>query len=312
MKVYRTIPELPVSHKGLFVAIGVFDGVHIGHQALLNRMVRDASSTGMTGAVFTFLNHPLSFLAPAYSPPRLITPHRQLQLFKEIGVQIVVRIRFDRHYAQMKAEEFINDILHKKLRAKKVYCGQDFQFGQGGLGNVELLKRLGAKLGIETVVVPPVMVNGCVVSSTLIRQLLLAGKVQQVAKLLGRPFELPGRVIKGEGIASSRLGYPTANLKVHRDLITPADGVYAVIAILNGRRYKGMMNIGTCPTFGKRQRTLEVHLFDFQGNIQGKNLTVLLIARMRKERRFVSERQLISQLHQDKQKALAILNARNF
>ncbi|MCD6385401.1 bifunctional riboflavin kinase/FAD synthetase [Candidatus Sumerlaeota bacterium] len=311
MKIYRTVPRRPATHKGLYVAIGVFDGLHIGHQALINSMIKDAQTAGVYSAVLTFLNHPLSVLAPAYCPPRLITPEKQIQLFSQMGVDIVVRIRFDIHYARMKPEEFIKNILYEKLRATKIYCGQDFQFGHGGVGNVDVLRQVGGKLGMETVVVPPVMVNGCVVSSTLIRQLLLAGKVHQVVKLLGRPFELSGRVIKGEGIATSRLGYPTANLKVHRDLITPADGVYAVVAVLNRRRYKAMMNIGTCPTFGKHQRTLEVHLLDFQGNLQGKTLNVLFIARMRKERIFTSEHHLIRQLHQDKQKALAILSARN-
>lgn len=294
------------------MAVGVFDGLHLGHHAIIQGMIGDSRKNEATSCVLTFLNHPLSLLAPAYCPKRLITPGQQLQLFKQTGIELLIRIKFDQDFARLTPEEFIEKILFRQLGARRIYCSADFHFGRNGKGNVDYLLHLGKKLGLEVMVLPPVVINGCVVSSTLIRELLLAGRVEQAQKMLGRPFGLQGRVIKGKGIGARILKCPTANLKVHSQLLIPANGVYAVVVLLNQRKYAGMMNIGTCPTFGEQKRSVEVHILDFNGDLLGKTLAVEFIARLRAERKFKSVPLLRRQIAIDEQHTRKVLQRIKF
>jgi riboflavin kinase/FMN adenylyltransferase len=307
MKTFRTLESVQSFEGKVFVAIGVFDGVHLGHQAIINRMIQESPQYGARSMVFTFLNHPLSMLAPPYAPERIMTPAQQQCFFRHCGIDILLRPRFSQYLARMSPQEFITDLLLKKLKASRIYCGEDFQFGKDGTGKVAYLKTFGKRKGIETIIVPPVMSKGSRVSSTMIRELIHAGRITEANSMLGHPLELIGTVIKGRGIGGTELGFPTANLRIHRELIVPAKGVYAVEVTSEGACYNGIMNIGRCPTFGKLKQSLEVHLIDFTGDLLGKKISVTFFKRLREELKFDSPGELKSQIARDKQNALDAL-----
>ncbi len=312
MKLHRSIEQYKCADTRDSIAVGVFDGVHVGHQEVITRMVQEARKKGVRSVVFTFLNHPLTILAPAYSPPRLLTPEQQLKVFSSLGVDSVLRIQFDEDFARITPLEFVQDILARRLCAGRIFCSKDFRFGRDGEGDVHFLSSQGRQYGISVSVVPPLVRDGFLVSSTMIRQMVIEGRVEQAARMLGRPFQFPARVVRGKGIGSSHLGYPTANLQPPRGHVVPAHGVYAVVGAVDGETYPGMMNIGECPTFEKGRRTFEVHLFNFNGALQGKTLLVGFVAFMRDERKFDNESELRRQLSQDRRHALELLEPINF
>lgn len=307
MEVIQTLNKITLPPQSSFVTVGVFDGVHRGHSALIEAMVNDARRASAKTCVLTFENHPLSLLAPAYCPKRLTTPQQQQYLLQQKSIDLLVRIKFDKKFAQLSPTEFIEKILCGRLGAKRIYCSADFQFGQSGAGNVNFLLQYGKKWGLETVVVPPVTLNGCVVSSTLIRELLLAGRIEQANQMLGYLFALEGKVVSGKGLGRKVLHYPTANLEISPELLIPADGVYAVLVTLDEQKYEGMLNIGTCPTFGEYPRSVELHILDYTGDLLGKILKVQFISRLRDELKFPSTEELRHQLARDEQQTRTLL-----
>ncbi len=311
MKIYRSIDSVSRIKGSCYVAIGVFDGVHKGHQALINKMIHDAQGKDVRTMVFTFLNHPLSVLAPAYRPRRITTPGQQAEHFRRLGVDILTRIKFDETLAQITPEQFVDEIVRHKLHGVRVYCGNDFQFGRNGKGSTDFLKSYGKKRDIATVEVQPIQQDKTIISSTMIRQLLLRGKVEQAARALGHPFEMEGKVVKGRGVGSDTLGFPTANLRVYPGMVIPARGVYAARVQYAGSIYGGMMNVGQCPTIPKKRVTVEVHVFDFKKNIRGKKLAVSMIKYIRNEQRFHSVDRLKQQMRDDREKALRALDTVN-
>ncbi len=299
--------DLPLELPNPVVTLGNFDGVHLGHRRLLEETRRLAEELKGTSVVATFEPHPRRVLRPEADLKLLTTFEERLALFKEAGMEAILVIPFTSSLAALPAEEFVEEYLVYGLRARGVVVGYDYRFGKKRKGDTELLKRLGEKYNFSVIVVPPQRVNGTVISSSLIRELLEKGRVEEAARLLGRPYSVKGKVIKGHG-RGVQLGFPTANLEVPREKLIPALGVYAVrVVVFDGGRLSGVANIGYKPTFSDKELSFEVHIFNFNGNLYGKTITVEFIKYIRPELKFPSSSALKEQIHKDCLKAKEIL-----
>jgi riboflavin kinase/FMN adenylyltransferase len=304
MIVVERIEDLNPHYPYVVVAVGTFDGVHLGHQEILRRVVRRAREQGGTAAVFTFVRHPLEVVSPAKAPP-LITPMPiKREIIRAIGIELLVAVTFTPFLATTLPADFVKTCLVDRLGARFVCVGYDFAFGKGRAGSPDTLRRLGQdhQFGVE--VVPPRMVDGQVVSSTMIRGLLGRGDLAQAARFLGRPYTVQGPVERGVGRGRG-LGYPTANLPVTPDLLLP-DGVYVGQAWLRQSLQRALINIGSAPTFGDGTRRIEVHLLETHEDLYGEALTVFFLARLRDERRFDSPESLRRQIDSDRQAAASV------
>ena len=289
------------------VAIGNFDGVHRGHQALLDTTSRLAHAAGGEAVVLTFDPHPARFFAPALAPPMLVTLERRLELLAEAGADVVVVEPFTADLAAMPANRFVAEVLHRDLDARHIVVGWDFTYGAGRQGNATTLTREGACLHLGVSIVPPVMVAGLVCSSTKIREFVLEGRVEGAAMLLGRPFELTGRVVRGVQRGRT-LGIPTANLDPEADLV-PKSGVYAAWAFrVDGGpppRLRAAVSIGSNPTFAgdgagaPSAVNVEAHLLDFEGDLYGARLRLEFAGHIRDQRRFASADELVAEIRRD-------------
>ncbi|WP_460038816.1 bifunctional riboflavin kinase/FAD synthetase [Thermaerobacter litoralis] len=280
------------------VAIGTFDGVHRGHQALLRGAVAAARAQQAQAVALTFDPHPLAVLAPEKMPPLLGTLEDRLALFAALGLDRVLVARFDRALAQTPAEEFARQVLAGRLGARAVFVGYNFRFGRGGAGTPEDLERWGRQWGFWTHTVPPVRVGDQLVSSSWVRGLLEMGQVEVAATALGRLYSVAGRVVRGEGRGAG-LGFPTANLDLPPGLALPAPGVYAVWVRTPQGLFPGVANLGRRPTFGGGALRLEVHLLDGGGDLYGQTLRVGFARRLREERRFNGPAELVAQIGRD-------------
>jgi riboflavin kinase/FMN adenylyltransferase len=307
MRAINSLQEVKLGRLGreIYLTLGVFDGMHRGHQALIRRVVDEARQRRALGVVFTFQNHPLEVLAPPYCPLRLLTPDRKLEILRGLGVDIAIMIPFTRRFARLGAREFVEDILVRRCRVRKIFCGADYRFGYEGKGDVGHLRSLGREYGFSVETIEPVEYRGMVVSSTKIRELLQEGMVDRAARLLTRPYDLVGRVKKGKGVGRT-LGFPTANLDVGENVIVPAVGVYAVIGEHGKRRYGGMVNIGYSPTLGGDTFGIEIHMFDFCRKMGRKQIRIFFLKRLRSEKRFATLSKLQKQLRKDEHSARAI------
>ena len=294
----------------MVVVAGNFDGVHLGHQAVLAEAKARAKAANAPFAVLTFEPHPRAVFQPGAAPFRL-TPFRPKSLVLEsLGVDLLFTLHFDQDFAQKSAEDFVAEVLVAGLGAKDVVVGYDFVFGHRRRGTPDLLKTEGAKHGFGVQVVAPVAASGgAVYSSTNIREHLVAGKPREAAKLLGRPWEIDGRVETGDKLGRT-IGFPTANIDL-ADYLRPAAGVYAVRAgVEEGseiRWYDGAANLGWRPTVGGKDLRLEAHLFDFDGDLYGRRLRVAFVERLRPEQRFAGLDALKAQIAADCDKARQIL-----
>jgi len=310
IKVVRYVEYIrfQTERKRTHVTVGAFDGIHVGHQKLIRKTVDTARANRAMPAVLTFQNHPLTILAPSYAPMRLSSDEARTDLFESMGVRILVLIPFNRSVADLSPEKFVEDILVHGLRVRHLVCGYNFHFGKNGAGNVDVLAELGKKHDFTVEKVPPVKVRGVVVSSTKIRELLTQGMVSTVAEFLGRPYTIRGVVKKGFGRGRS-LHYPTANLDLPRDLLIPAEGVYAVRVVLkNGGEYGAMMNIGHNPSFPGDRLSVEVHLFDFDGDLIGETMEIKFVNRLRIEMKYEKIEDLMDQLKRDETSARKFLS----
>ncbi|MCX5686311.1 MAG: bifunctional riboflavin kinase/FAD synthetase [Candidatus Omnitrophica bacterium] len=307
MRVIRGLKNLrPIKNSS--VTIGVFDGVHIGHRKIIRKVVRAAKRRGIPSVVLTFDPHPLKVLGAKSRTPSLISLKHRMKLIEELGVDNLVVLNFTRSFSRIPAQNFVRDILVKKIGAKAIFAGPDFYFGKGAEAGRALLEKLSRKFGLEAEIVKPVKVRGRVVSSSLIREHISKGKLGEAAALLGRSFSILGTVVKGTGLARY-LGYPTANVNPHHEAIPPT-GVYAVRVKLGPRRFSGVLNIGTRPTFYSptdKEPSIEVHIFDFKGDLYGKEIEILFVKKIRQERKFKVIADLIGQIRTDEKKALQIL-----
>ena len=305
MKTIRDVDHIPKDLTGAIVTIGNFDGVHLGHQEIFKKIVRQAEETHKKSVVITFDPHPQKIMHPEKRPFFLLTPlQEKLNLIESCGVDAVILISFSTEFADVTAEDFVEGILWKKLRLSKLFVGYDYAFGKGKAGNAQFLTKSGRRLGFQVEEIGVVETGGMIASSTNIRLSILAGNVGLAAEMLGRPYSVSGTVVKGYRRGTG-MGYPTANIRSEK--VIPATGVYAVVAELEGARHNGVINIGNNPTFGNEETSAEVHLLDFEGDIYEKNITVLFIDRLRDERRFKNPEELARQIKKDIEKARKIL-----
>ncbi|GAW94299.1 bifunctional riboflavin kinase/FAD synthetase [Calderihabitans maritimus] len=306
MKVIRTLDNID-EMRNLVIALGNFDGVHRGHRHLIEGVVSTARKINGTAGVLTFDPHPAKVLKPEASPGFILTPETKLRLIAHLGVDLTILVPFDEDLARIEPTKFIENILWEKLRPSVIYVGFNYTFGKAAKGRPELLKRYGEKLNFEVKIVPPVMIGGVPVSSTLIREMLVKGDISRAKDLLGYWPILEGKVVSGDQ-KGREIGFPTANLAMEEDLLLPARGVYAAWVIRKHEIYKGIVNIGYKPTFGERSTpTVEVHIFDLDEDLYGQSLELRLRQRIRPEKKFPGTRELAQQIRVDIETAKEVL-----
>jgi riboflavin kinase/FMN adenylyltransferase len=309
MKLLRHIDELEADCAGgTCITIGVFDAVHRGHQMVIRRARDQARMRAVKSLVFTFERHPLSLIAPAYCPPVLTQPDEKARLISELEVDLCLMLKFTPEIARIPADEFIDDILVRRCQVRYITCGWNFSFGAGGKGNTQMLKARGKELKFDVEILDPMRESASPISSTRVREHLLEGRVEDAIKFLQRRYGFEGEVVSGHQ-RGRQIGFPTANLKVPENQLIPADGVYAVLVRVEGATHGGMMNIGRRPTFEGAGRAMEVHLFNFSGDLLGKQVWVEFVERVREEKKFGSVDELVAQLKQDQEKCERICAA---
>ena len=307
MRVHEELPDAPPD-RGTILTIGVFDGVHRGHQRLLKRVVEVASAQGMLSGVLTFANHPRAVLVPDTCINYITSVDDRLALLKDAGVDIVIPLHFDMELSRLRAHEF-TALLQERLKMAGLVMGYNFAMGFKREGTPETLASIGSEQGFSVTVVDAVTVEGGRVSSTVIRDSVAAGDVAGAASLLGRPFSLCGEVVVGAGRGRAVLGFPTANIDIPEERLAPGDGVYAAWASVGGERRMAATNVGVKPTFGDNKRNIESYLLDFDGDLYGKELTLEFVGRLRDELRFDSAEALVAQMHVDVEQARETLRA---
>ncbi len=290
------------------LTLGNFDGIHLGHQELVRMVIRRAKETGAVSMVVTFRPHPLKILAPEKCPPLISIYEEKIKLFERLGIDVLVKIPFTLEFSAMTPEDFVKDILCETLGAKEIFVGYNYRFGKGRKGDVRTLKRLGERFGFTVREVKQISLDNEVISSTKIRNLLKEGDVEHAAKLLGRTYAITGIVVKGDGRGKG-LGFPTANI-APKHAIIPSDGVYAVRLSVRDRLYDGIANIGMRPTFEKNVLAIEVHVFDFNEDVYGEDISLYFIRKIREERKFKSADALVDQIRSDIASAREILASR--
>lgn len=306
MKVFHTTQQAcAFLARGAAVTIGNFDGVHLGHCAILANLTAVAAAKRLKSVVLTFDPHPVKVLAPALAPPQINTREQKIELLAKLGLDVVVMQRFDLRFARVTPQAFFTRYLLAHLNARYISVGYDFTFGAGRQGTIETLERLGSTHDVQIHIVDAKMQGKMLVSSTVIRKLLSDGDVKTAESLLMRPFFIDGRVVHGQK-RGGELGLHTANLKSANELL-PRDGVYATLVRFGEHVYKSVSNIGFNPTFGNQERSVETHIFHFDKAIYGKSLRLMFIDRLRDEIKFESKQDLIAQIQKDIAKARRIL-----
>ncbi len=300
-------PALPPLPRGSTATVGSFDGVHLGHQAVLREIARRANAAGRSSVLVTFEPHPLEVVNPQAAPPLLTTGPERREILAQTPLDYVLFLRFDRRLAELSPEDFVRGVLLDRCSMRELVIGHDHGFGRGRSGDVETLRRLGASLRFEVAVVEAVDVGEQHVSSSRIRRAVAGGDLATAARMLGRPYSVSG--IVGQGERRGRLlGVPTINLAdVPPQKLLPPDGVYAARIEWRGGRAGGMLNQGPRPTFGDGRRIIEAHLFGFDGDLYGEWVRIEWVERLRDVQRFASVEQLQQQLERDRRLAQAVL-----
>jgi riboflavin kinase/FMN adenylyltransferase len=308
MRIVRTLHRVPADLRGAAVTIGNFDGVHLGHQRVMRQLVDEAGRRGIRPLVMVFEPQPQEYFTPYKAPARLTTLREKIVALGNCGIGDLLCLRFGRAVAEIEAEEFVRRFLVDALGARLVIVGDDFRFGRGRRGDFALLASMGRKHGYDLVDMETFTVQGRRVSSSWIRELLAAGDVEAAMRLLGRPYGITGRVVRGEGVGRT-LGFPTANIDVH-ERVPPLRGIYAVRVLgLNAGPISGVASIGTRPVFAGTRLLLEVFLFDWEAEIYGRRITVEFHCHLRPERNFASVEELRTQMRRDEEQARALLAA---
>jgi riboflavin kinase / FMN adenylyltransferase len=310
MQVIRSFDALARIAHGAYMAIGVFDGVHLGHQRVIAQARDDARATDGTSVVLTFDPHPMRALQPEKAPLLLTSTEHKLRLIEQLGVDACLLLKFDKPFSETPAEKFIEMVADKRNQLREICVGTRFRFGHRRAGDVRLIEKLAAIYGVGVKEIKSVNTgDGEMISSTAVRQHVLRGQIDRAAAMLGRPFSILGTVEKGDRVGRE-LGYPTANLNPHNETM-PTDGVYAVRVLTAKEKFGGIANIGVRPTFAGRsaKRRLEVHIFDFDREIYGQNLEVCFLKKLRDEKKFDSAEPLRKQIAADGQSARQIIQS---
>jgi len=280
------------------LTLGVFDGLHLGHQLIVRAVVERARATNAVPTVITFDPHPRAVLHPVSAPPLLQTFDQKLEAFGVLGIEQAIVIRFDAEFAQIRAEEFLREVVRERLQAKEVYLGRGFAFGRNREGNIELLKAVSEQLGFHADEVAEVRLRGQRISSSRIRELLAEGRVNLARRMLGRPYGVEGRVVRGDERGRT-LGFPTANVQPHNRVI-PRHGVYVTATLIEGTWRRSVTNVGTRPTFeSDAGPSVETYVMNWQGDLYGDVVRVRFLHRLRAERKFASVVQLKTQIERD-------------
>lgn len=281
------------------LAIGFFDGVHLGHQQIIRQTTTDARQHEASALIVTFDRHPNTIVAPDRSPPLIYSLAQKLRVFELLGVDVTLLIHFDKEFSQRSGEDFVSSLARDTGPIRSICVGANFVFGHKRSGNVELLRKLGAELNFAVHGLAAVALDGKAVSSTRIRQAITGGNLDAASQMLGRAYSLAGKVIAGDQLGR-QLGFPTANLEV-TGLVLPPTGVYAVQAKTNGNLHRAVVNIGSRPTLQNPQPQLrvEAHLLDFTGDLYGRELELIFVEKLRDERKFPSLAELRDQIARD-------------
>lgn len=294
-------------NKSTVMTLGTFDGLHLGHQKIINLAIKRAKKLGVDSALFTFATHPLKTIAPN-KVPRLLTSWKQKnKIIESLGVNQIIIKSFTSKFANLPYQEFVKSYLVDRFSVKEIIVGEDFRCGHQSKGTPKRLAGLGEEFGFKVTALPSIKINGQATGSTYIRNLVKAGRVDKVKEQLGRNFSLDCKVVKGDQ-RGRKLGFPTANLEPIVDYVLPPTGVYACRVILEDKTYDGVVNLGLRPTFNKEEFSVEAHIFNFDEEIYGQYLELEIIAKIRGEKKFKSKEELISRIKQDIDEVKEILN----
>lgn len=303
MRIFREITNDRIETPNV-LTFGVFDGLHLAHQRIMSRVVERARALGLPATVVTFDPHPRAVLHPQTAPPLLQTFEQKMEGIERLGIDQTVVLNFTHELSQVTAEEFLLKFIFGRLNAREVYLGQGFAFGHNREGRFELLSRVAEQVGCVAEEVPEVVIRGHRISSTTIRRLLAAGRVNLARRMLGRPYGIESRVIEGRKVGKVQLKYATANLKPHNTVI-PANGVYITLTLLEGSWRRSITNVGNRPTFGgEPELTVETHVMDFDRELYGEKIRVRFLHRLRGEKKFESIDALRAQIDRDYDRAV--------
>lgn len=297
LQTYHNLESIPKLTQDSVATFGVFDGLHIGHQDVIETVRTRADADNLASVLFGFYPHPLALLAPEKCPPVLMCLPKRLEILKQLGIDIAIFVNFSEQIASMSPDIFVNNVLLDLCRAKHVVVGYACQFGKDREGNAGLLESMGQQSKFGVTVVPPTQLNGLPVHSTRIRQAIARGDLGLASQLLGRIYSLSGTIIKGDG-RGRQLGFPTANIEPGEQLCPP-NGVYAIRGKLTDRWLDGVLNIGIRPTFNGTKFQVESHFFNFDELIYGETIEIYFVEKIRSERKFSNMRALVQQIHRD-------------
>ena len=307
MKIFNNIQSYS-SEKESILTIGTFDGVHIGHNKILTKLVEESKKNNLSSLIMTFFPHPRMVLQKSQEIKMINTMDEKIHLFEKTGVDNLIIQPFDENFSKIRAKEFVEEILVKKLKIKHIIIGYDHRFGKDREASVEDLKKFGLNYMFTVEEIAAQEIHSIAISSTKIRNAILKGEIKKCNEYLGRNFMLTGEVVHGDGLGK-KINFPTANIEIPETYkIIPKNGVYLVKTIINSEIYFGMMNIGVRPTIGGKNKSLEIHFFNFKDNIYNKTISVEIICKIRDEEKFSSIDELKIQLKKDEQFCLKLIN----
>ncbi|GAA0353098.1 bifunctional riboflavin kinase/FAD synthetase [Bowmanella denitrificans] len=307
MELIRGLHNIRERHKGCVLTIGKFDGVHLGHQAVLKRLIDKARTMQLPATVMVFEPQPEEVFSPESAPARISRLRDKYEQLRKLGVDRLLCIRFDKAFSQLSASDFVEDLLVKRLGIRFLVVGDDFRFGKGRSGDFTMLQSEGLHCGFDVVSTRSFRLQDCRISSTEIRRALALSDFQLAEAMLGRPFGISGKVVHGDKKGRT-LGFPTANVLLNR-CRAPLAGVFAVRVKVQGQTYQGVANIGNRPTVNGQRSQLEVHVFDFSAALYGRHIEVIPVVKIRDEMKFASLEALQQQIRQDASKARELLSA---
>lgn len=280
------------------VALGSFDGIHYGHQALIKTMVEEAGKQGLKSMVFSFSNHPRDLIPGKPKVKNILYKDEKEAIIAGLNVDALVAVPFDEEVMKLSPREFVLKFLVEGMNAKEVFCGFNYRFGYKAEGTPEFLDQLGKEFGFEVTVIPTVKIDGNIVSSSMIRTIIAAGQVEKCPMYMGRYYTIGGNVVIGNKLGR-KLGFPTSNLVIDENMVTPPNGVYATYCVYNGKRYPSVTNLGVKPTVGSNEKNVETHIFDFNKELYGSPIKVEFLKKMRDEVKFDDYRELADQIERD-------------